>query len=372
VEQVAGGINGGLGRVVIFLMVVVAAVGGIMFYGWWAFGGTVEANEEPPTAVTSYTPADLGGSAKELPVPAGEVEDEPGPGATAKTDAKEQARKQEEEKSRKELLAEMRARSAGRMVVVKAAPPKPPPSVVPYSPELRHVPRGTIMQGFLESRVVSDNLDSRVRVRLLEDLVLSGDVILPKNGEFIGDVAAVMSRYQHRIAVRVTNYIYPDKEREVEVAGFLLNPDESAHLMADDIKHHSGKVIAGIIGLEAFRALTGSIGSRGGSGNDVLVNFGQGLGDGAQTTMEPRFQDLQQILPTMIVEPGKAVLIFVDQSFDVPMFRDLPKRYVGARRGDSGEEKADPQQVLSQQLDQLKNMMASIGPPPTGDRESLR
>ena len=166
-------------------------------------------------------------------------------------------------------------------------------------------------------------------------------MILPAGGYFIGDAASLSSRYQKRIAVRVTNFVYPDREREVAMSGLLLNPDESAHLRADEVDHHTGKLIAGIVGLEALRGAAGALG--GYQGNQVAVNLGQGLGSTTQGVFEPSLQNLTQVLPTIIVEPGKPVLVFVEESLDVPEYRSLPHGYAvpAAVAADDGGE--DPQ-----------------------------
>ena len=63
------------------------------------------------------------------------------------------------------------------MVVVEAEEREETSFVdVPATPVVRnrHIPRGTILPALLESTVVSDNLDSRVRAVLLEDFELAG------------------------------------------------------------------------------------------------------------------------------------------------------------------------------------------------------
>lgn len=225
-------------------------------------------------------------------------------------------------------LEQIRARSAGSMVAVRIDPVMTEGSFGDDEAFMRNVPRGAIFDGVLESAVVSDNLDSRVRVRLDRDYRFGETVIFPKEGYFVGDVFRVDSRYQKRIAVRITHYVYPDwvaaelgTTPEVEFSGLLLNPDESAHLVASDIRHHTGKLIAGVTALEGLRAVAGAIG--GGSRTNVAVNFGQGVGSGLQDIYEPRIETILEIPPTLSVEPGKPVYVFVDKSFEVPSFEDV-------------------------------------------------
>ncbi|MFN7971316.1 MAG: TrbI/VirB10 family protein [Acidobacteriota bacterium] len=209
-------------------------------------------------------------------------------------------------------------------------------------------------------------------------------MILPAGGFFVGDVAALGSRYQKRIAVKVTNYVYPDREREVAIKGILLNPDESAHLDADDIDHHTGKLIAGIVGLETLRAVAGAVG--GYQGNDVAVSFGSGLGDSTQGVVAPSLQNLMQVVPTITVEPGKPVLVFVEESFDVPDLESLPAHFAepSAPVADGGTDA--PAADLASTMDRLKRLVESAeqaqatmsrglpgqAAPPAGGLEGIR
>jgi len=251
-------------------------------------------------------------------------------------------------------------------IAVRQEPEKTRPAVLPAStgPRTRHVPRGTIMLGFLESRILSDNLDSRVRVQLVEDYKLGRDVILPAGGVFIGEAMEVGSRYQKRLAVRVGNYVYPDGEREVPLSGLLLNPDESAHLLADDVKHHTGKLIAGTTALAVLGAVTGVVGSAHGEGLAPIAgaNAAGGLGDLAQRNV----QGLTEIMPTLVVEPGKPCWIFVDESFDVPEYASLPAGYApraGTSPGPLGADIDARLDVSRMQLEQVGKLLAGLPAP---------
>lgn len=227
------------------------------------------------------------------------------------------------------------------------------------APRTRHVPRGTIMSGFLESRILSDNLDSRVRVQLIEDYRLGDDVILPAGGTFIGQAMEVGSRYQSRLAVRVGNYIYPDGEREVPISGLLLNPDESAHLLADDVQHHTGKLIAGTTALAVLGAATGVLGSARGEGLAPIAgaNAANGLGELAQRNVE----HLAEIVPTLVVDPGKPCWIFVDESFDVPEYDELPKGYAPRPAAPAGAAASDPRaDMMRMQMEQVGQLLSGL------------
>ncbi|MFN7974787.1 MAG: TrbI/VirB10 family protein [Acidobacteriota bacterium] len=246
-------------------------------------------------------------------------------------------------------------------IAVRREPPVPgaTKALATPGPRMRHVPRGTIMSGFLESRILSDNLDSRVRVQLVEDYRLGSDVVLPAGGTFIGQAMEVGSRYQKRLAVRVGNFIYPDGEREVPFSGLLLNPDESAHLLADDVQHHTGKLIAGTTALAVLGAATGVLGSAHGEGLAPIAgaNAANGLGEVAQKNVE----HLAEIVPTLVVEPGKPCWIFVDQSFDVPQYDQLPRGYAPAAAPPAAAAAVDPRlDMMRAQMEQVGQMMAGL------------
>ena len=260
----------------------------------------------------------------------------------------------------------VRSRSADSMVAIPAASTNDGPREgASPTPATAHVPRGTVMSALLESRIRSDNLDSRVRATLLEDLVIGGEVIFPAGGRLNGEAFPVASRYQDRVAVRIFNYVYPDGSgRELPFDGLLLNRDASAHLMADDKRHHTGKLITAIGVLEGLRAATGLLG--GGEGNDVLVNLGNGVAGGVQSVAEPKLQHVLQIVPTLIVEPGKPVFVYVDESFDCPAFSRLPAGGVPARQTSQDAGPADP--YLSALMEQIQHAdavvtgLGSLGP----------
>lgn len=196
----------------------------------------------------------------------------------------------------------------------------------PDGPRTFNVPRGTVFSALLEGKVVSDNLDSRVRAVMLEDFELFDEVLLPAGGWFAGEPIAIGSTHQDRIMVLVDRYVYPDNSNEVLFDGLLMNMDGSAHLLADDKNHHVGKVLAAMGIQEGFRILESLAGAAGsGSGDDVVVNLAQGGLGTASGVVDPYVSPLLQVVPTLIVEPGKPVRVFVDQSFKVTAAADIDR-----------------------------------------------
>ncbi|MFN7970867.1 MAG: TrbI/VirB10 family protein [Acidobacteriota bacterium] len=356
-DRLASSTGGAQGRVGVFILLMVIALVVPGIYAWVLLSRKVEKTEDIVMPKEPYSGEKLAAAA---PRPLARPEPtSPAPPKPTPTTLPAPAPAPRPEKQGPDWSF-IRGRTGGPMVVVQAA--KEPGASMRISssstPSIRkrHVPRGTILPAFLESKVVSDNLDSRVRAVLLEDYKLGDDVILPSGGFFIGDAESLGSRYQKRIAVRVTNFVYPDKEREVAIKGLLLNPDESAHLDADEIDHHTGKLIAGIVGLEALRAAAGAVG--GYQGNQVAVSFGTGVGDTTQGVLTPSLQNLTQIVPTITVEPGKPVLVFVEESFDVPELDALPEGFAVPAASD-GRDDGATQADLASTMERLKRLMSS-------------
>lgn len=359
-QKVTSESRGSATRKLLVIPMLLAGVGLPMGYYWMKYGSSVKA-EEIVVTKENFTGEELASRVRLAPKP--EVKEERQPDATPAVTATAQPAApeiQEPDKKWEPTVDWMRQRTAESMVAVA---PEPLPAAAPATegtggPRTRHVPRGTVMLGLLENRILTDNLDSRVRIRLIEDYSLGSEIILPRGGFFVGEVASVASRYQKRVAVHISSYVYPDMEREVAFEGVALNPDESAHLLADDTHHHTGKLITGVVALELLRSATGYLAGRG-AGNDVVMSFGNGVAGTAQSVVEPQLQTILQIAPTLEVEPGKQVYVFVDQSFDVPAFRDLPSQYAVPATAPPSPTLTpgvpDPMQLLAQ----LQALMAS-------------
>lgn len=219
----------------------------------------------------------------------------------------------------------------------------------------------------LESRIVSDLQDSRFRARLIKSYVVGGDVIFPEGTVLIGDVAATSDRWQNRVSLQVTNANYPDGEREISFNGLVMDFDESTHLPADDVDYRTGKAAAAVAGLAALGAVSGYAGRH---QDSVAALAGAETARGLSDLAERPLDRILDRPPTLTVDPMHLVWVFVDASFDAPVYEELPPYSAATGAGTAAPK---PETVpgeselgaLVAQLATLRQQMADV-PGPRG------
>ena len=208
--------------------------------------------------------------------------------------------------------------SAGSMVV--SEPPPVQGSKESPRPRMRHVPRGTMLEALLLTPIISDNLETRFRALLTEAHVVAGETVLPEGMELIGVAEAPTDRWQWLTPARVESAIYPDREREIEFDGLVLDDDQAAHLKATDIDYRTTKSALAVAGLAALGAGVGHIGRTSQTLPELAAaDAAHGLSELAETPLEK----ILKRPPTLSIDAGRRIWVFVDASFDAPVFREL-------------------------------------------------
>lgn len=188
--------------------------------------------------------------------------------------------------------------------------------------EDRHttLPRGTLLIAILLNTIVSNNTNSPVVAKIMQDHYHLGSLFIPKGSKLIG--AATQDNNPKRVMVTFDTIVYPNK-RQVSFRAMALNPDGSSGLTG---QYYSGK------GREIFGSLLSAAisGAAQGSQTTSITPYGTEIQRGsvqnaiyggisaAAVDQAKRFaKDIERAQSYVIVPQEAQILVFFEQSLNL-------------------------------------------------------
>ncbi len=219
--------------------------------------------------------------------------------------------------------------------VGRPSPPTPSAPVVgqaassptPRLPGQQLLPLTTVIQAVLDQQAISD-YEGPMRLLVVQDVydVAKAHVLIPKGSKVLARslvVGNVNAAIQSRMGIAVQSVVLPNGTA-IDFSRQAALDREGVAAIEGDTDYH---LIEQFLGVAAF-ALISTGTSRSGSGANSDTTFQGELGQAARQQFSPLLQRYLQLVPTITLEAGTPMRIFLQEALYIFPWSTVGERYV--------------------------------------------